>query len=42
LASAKTIAAIERLAKSDRRIAATTGQWDADPDVFNTPTEVAP
>ena len=37
LASAKTVAAVERLAKSDRRHAATTGQWDTDPWVLNTP-----
>ncbi len=36
LASAKTVAAIERLARADRRIAATVDQWDADPDLFNT------
>ncbi len=36
LASAKTVAAVERLAKVDRRIAATSDQWDADPDTFNT------
>ena len=36
LASAKTVAAIERLAKADRRIAAKDDQWDADPDTFNT------
>ncbi len=36
LASAKTVAAVERLAKADRRIAATVDQWDADPDRFNT------
>jgi putative DNA primase/helicase len=36
LASAKTVAAIERLAKADRRIAATINQWDTDPDTFNT------
>lgn len=30
LASAKTVAAIERLAKADRRLAATVDQWDAD------------
>jgi len=35
LASAKTVAAIERLAKADRLIAATVEQWDADPDVLN-------
>ena len=36
LASAKTVAAVERLAKADRRIAATAEQWDAAPDTFNT------
>ncbi len=36
LASAKTVAAVERLAKADRRVAATADQWDADPDTFNT------
>ncbi len=35
LTSAKTIAAVERLAKADRRIAATIEQWDTDPDLFN-------
>ena len=39
LASAKTVAAVERLAKADRRLAATTEQWDADPDLFNCSTE---
>ena len=34
LASAKTVAAVERLAKVDRRIAATVDQWDLDPDIF--------
>jgi putative DNA primase/helicase len=29
IGSAKTVAAIERLAKSDRRLAATVAQWDA-------------
>jgi putative DNA primase/helicase len=37
LASAKTVAAIERLARSDRRLAATVDQWDADPWLLNTP-----
>jgi putative DNA primase/helicase len=37
LASAKTVAAVERLAKADRRLAATTDQWDADPWLLNTP-----
>ena len=36
IASAKTVAAVERLAKSDRRLAATTHQWDADPWLLNT------
>ena len=35
IASAKTVAAIERLAKSDRRIAAAVEQWDGDLDIFN-------
>ena len=38
LASARTVAAVERLAKADRRIAATVGQWDTEPDLFNTET----
>jgi putative DNA primase/helicase len=37
VASAKTVAAIERLAKCDRRHAATADQWDADPLLLNTP-----
>lgn len=37
IASARTVAAVERLAKSDRRIAATVDQWDADPWLLNTP-----
>jgi putative DNA primase/helicase len=40
LASAKTVAAVERLAKADRAIAATTSQWDADPWLLNTPSAV--
>ncbi len=35
LTSAKTVAAVERLAKVDRRIAATVEQWETDPDIFN-------
>jgi putative DNA primase/helicase len=35
--SAKTIAATERLAKTDRRLVATVDQWDADPWAINTP-----
>jgi len=37
LASAKTVAAVERLAKADRRLAATIDQWDINPMLFNTP-----
>ena len=40
IASAKTVAAVERLARADRRIAATTDQWDADPWLLNTPSGV--
>ena len=35
IASAKTVAAVERLAKADRRISATIDQWDDNPDIFN-------
>lgn len=37
LASAKTVAAVVSLARSDRRLAATIDQWDADPWLLNTP-----
>lgn len=37
IASAKTVAAVERLAKADRRLAATVGQWDTDAWLLNTP-----
>ena len=37
LASAKTRAAVITLANDDRRLAATTMQWDADPNALNTP-----
>jgi putative DNA primase/helicase len=40
IASAKTVAAVERLARSDRRLAATIDQWDADPWLLNTPDGV--
>lgn len=40
IASAKTVAAVERLAKADRRIAATVDQWDSDPWILNTPDAV--
>jgi putative DNA primase/helicase len=36
VASAKTVAAVERLAKADRRLAATAAQWDANCWMFNT------
>jgi putative DNA primase/helicase len=37
IASAKTVSAVERLAKADRRLAATVDQFDADPWLLNTP-----
>lgn len=37
LASKLTVAAVERLARSDRRHAATVEQWDSDPWMLNTP-----
>ncbi len=37
IASASTVAAVERLAKADRLLAATTEQWDCDPWLLNTP-----
>jgi putative DNA primase/helicase len=37
IASAVTVAAVERLARSDRRHAATVEQWDADHWLLNTP-----
>lgn len=40
LASAKTVSAVERLAKADRRLAATMNQWDNDPMALNTPDGV--
>ena len=40
-AKAKTVAAVERLARADRRIAATVDQWDAEPTIINTPTQEA-
>jgi putative DNA primase/helicase len=38
VASAKTVAAVEKLARADRRLAATIGQWDTDPWTSNTPS----
>ncbi|MGA8955257.1 MAG: phage/plasmid primase, P4 family [Pseudolabrys sp.] len=40
LASAKTVAAVATLARSDRRLAATVGQWDVDHWLLNTPAGV--
>jgi putative DNA primase/helicase len=40
IASAKTVAAVERLGKADRRIAATVDQWDVDPFLLNTTSGV--
>jgi putative DNA primase/helicase len=37
LAASSTVAAVERLARADRRHAATVDQWDADPWLLNTP-----
>jgi len=37
LASSGTVSGVERLARSDRRHAATTDEWDADPWLLNTP-----
>ena len=38
--SGKTIAAVEKLVRSDRRHAASVSQWDADPWLLNTPDGV--
>jgi putative DNA primase/helicase len=38
LLSANTVAAVERLSRSDQRLAATIDQWDRDPWLLNTPT----
>ena len=38
VASAKTVSAIERLARADRQHASQTGDWDKDPWLLNTPT----
>jgi putative DNA primase/helicase len=40
LTSAKTVAATVTLARADRRLAATAGQWDADPWLLNTPSGI--
>lgn len=38
--SGKTVAAVEKLARSDRRHAATVNQWDSDPWLLNTPVGI--
>jgi putative DNA primase/helicase len=38
IASAGKVAAIERLARADQRIAVTVNEWDADPWLLNTPS----
>ena len=40
IASAKTVAAVERLAQADPRLATTVDVWDADPWLLNTPDGV--
>ena len=40
ITSAATVAAVERMARSDRCHAATVDQWDADPWLLNTPAGV--
>jgi putative DNA primase/helicase len=40
IASAKTVAAVERLAQADPRLATTVDIWDADPWLLNTPDGV--
>ncbi|MFN4098130.1 MAG: hypothetical protein ACK4GG_15305, partial [Sphingomonas sp.] len=37
LASSGTVGGVERLARADRRHAATTAEWDTDPWLLNTP-----
>ena len=40
LTSAATVAAVERMARADRALAATAEQWDAEPWLLNTPSGV--
>lgn len=40
IAGASTVAAVERLARADRRHAATVDQWDTEPWLLNTPAGV--
>ncbi len=39
VASARVVAAVERLTRSDRRLAATVSQWDSEREIFTTPGE---
>lgn len=41
LASSSTVGGVERLSRTDRRHAATTAEWDADPWLLNTPGGMA-
>jgi putative DNA primase/helicase len=41
IAKAKTVAAVEQLAKSDRAVVATSEQWDADKFLLNMPIATA-
>jgi putative DNA primase/helicase len=38
LSKGKTVAAVEQLARSDRRVASVIGQWDSNHLLFNTPS----
>jgi len=38
-ADARTVVAVTTLARSDRRLAGTTSQWDSNPSLFNTGDE---
>lgn len=40
IASAKTVAAVERLARADQRLAATVEQFDANPDILGAPQTI--
>lgn len=40
ITSGKTVAAVEKLIRSDRRHAATVSQWDSDPWLLNTPAGI--
>jgi putative DNA primase/helicase len=40
IASAKTVAAVERLARADPKLSTAVEQWDDKPDQFNTPSKM--